>query len=153
MIADLEPVKCNGLLADNYVGHLAYIANNEPHVIPSTYFFDEEQKCILCFASDGHRINALRKCNKISLQVDSIQSFRHWQSVQVHGTFQELTGDCAKQGLKRFADGVQQTIDNKNAERPHFLSHFSGRLQETEMPVVYRIAVTKITGKSVEDFT
>ncbi|MBO0323759.1 pyridoxamine 5'-phosphate oxidase family protein [Muricauda sp. CAU 1633] len=153
MISDLEPIKCTGLLADNYVGHLAYIANNEPHVVPSTYFFDEEHKCILCFASNGHRINALRKYNKVSFQVDSVESFRYWQSVQVHGTFEELTGDYAKLCLKRFADGVQRTIDHKNAERPHFLSHFSGKLQETEMPVVYRIAVTKITGKSVEDFT
>ncbi len=153
MIADLEPIKCNSLLTDNYVGRLAYIADNEPHVIPSTYFFDADQECILCFASNGHRINALRKCNKVSFQVDNIESFRHWQSVQVHGTYQELKGDHAKESLKRFAEGVERTIDHKNAERPHFLSHFSGRLQEAEMPVVYRIAVTKITGKSVENFT
>ncbi|AEM71842.1 hypothetical protein Murru_2818 [Allomuricauda ruestringensis DSM 13258] len=152
-IADLELVKCTGLLTDNYVGHLAYIANNEPHVVPSTYFFDQDEKSILCFASNGHRINALRKCNTVSFQVDSIKSFRNWQSVQVHGTFQELTGDCAKLCLKRFAEGVQRTIDHENAERPHFLSHFSGKLQEAEMPVVYRIAVSKITGKSVRDFT
>ncbi|WP_192938404.1 pyridoxamine 5'-phosphate oxidase family protein [Flagellimonas sp.] len=153
MIIDLEPIKCNALLTDNYVGRLAYIADHEPHVVPSTYFFDADQGCILCFASNGHRINALRKCNKVSFQVDRIESFRHWQSVQVHGTYQELAGDRAKECLKRFAEGVERTIDHKNAERPHFLSHFSGRLQEAEMPVVYRIAVTKITGKSVENFT
>ena len=150
---DLEPVQCEQLLVDNYLGHLAYIANNEPHVVPSTYFFDKDEKSILCFASNGHRVNSLRKYNKVSFQVDCVESFRRWQSVQVHGTFQELTGDSAKLCLKHFADGVQRTIDHKNAERPHFLSHFSGRLQETEMPVVYRIAVTKIIGKSVEDFT
>ena len=53
-MTDMEPVKCEKLLADNYVGHLAYIADNEPHVVPSTYFFDEDRKCILCFASNGH---------------------------------------------------------------------------------------------------
>lgn len=153
MIIDLEPIKCNALLTDNYVGRLAYIADNEPHVVPSTYFFDADQQCILCFASNGHRIKALRKWNKVSFQVDRVESFRHWQSVQVHGTYQELTGDSAKEYLKRFAEGVERTIDHKNAERPHFLSHFSGKLQEAEMPVVYRIAVTKITGKSVENFS
>ena len=148
---DLEPTACEKVLADNYVGRLAYIADNEPHVVPSTYFYDMDERCILCFATNGHRINALRKNNKVSLQVDTFISFRHWESVQAHGSFQELLGDTAKQALKHFAEGVQQTIDNKKAERPHFLSHFSGRLQEVEMPVVYRIAVTKITGKSVED--
>ncbi|MFD2099114.1 pyridoxamine 5'-phosphate oxidase family protein [Flagellimonas iocasae] len=153
MMIDLEPVQCEQLLVDNYLGHLAYMANNEPHVVPSTYFFDKDERSILCFASNGHRVNSLRKYNKVSFQVDSIKSFRHWKSVQVHGIFQELTGDSAKSCLKRFSDGVQRTIDNKNAERPHFLSHFSGRLQEAEMPVVYRIAVTKMIGKSVEDLT
>jgi len=147
----MEPVQCEQLLEDNYVGHLAYISDNEPHVVPSTYFFDKGKKCILCFASNGHRVNALREYNKVSFQVDSIVSFRHWESVQVHGSFQELTGDYAKQCLKQFAEGVARTIDQKKAERPHFLSHFSRRLQASEMPVVYRIAVTQITGKAVED--
>ncbi|MEQ5791463.1 pyridoxamine 5'-phosphate oxidase family protein [Muricauda sp. NFXS6] len=151
-MTNLEPLKCEKLLMDNYVGRLAYIADNEPHVVPSTYFFDKDEKSILCFASNGHRINALRQYNKVSFQVDHIESFRHWESVQAHGNFQELTGESAKQYLKHFAEGVQRTIDHKNADRPHFLSHFSGRLQETEMPVVYRIAVTQITGKSVNDF-
>ena len=67
---DMEPVQCEQLLEDNYVGHLAYIADNEPHVVPSTYFFDKGAKCILCFASNGHRIAALREHNKVSFQVE-----------------------------------------------------------------------------------
>lgn len=152
-MTDLEPIKCEQLLADNYVGHLAYIADNQPYVIPSTYYFLKNEKSILCFASNGHRINALRKCNKVSFQVDRIKSFRDWESVQVHGCFHELTGNRAKQYLKHFAEGVQETIDLKNAQRPHFLSHFSGRLQEEEMPVVYFIVINQMTGKSVKDFT
>lgn len=152
-MTDLEPIKCEQLLADNYVGHLAYIADNQPYLIPSTYYFLKDEKSILCFASNGHRINALRKCNKVSFQVDRIKSFRDWESVQVHGCFHELTGNRAKQYLKHFAEGVQETIDLKNAERPHFLSHFSGRLQEEEMPVVYCIVINQMTGKSVTDFT
>ena len=148
---DLEPLQCEHLLNDNYVGRLAYIADNEPYVVPSTYYFLKEEKSILCFASNGHRINALRKHDKVSFQVDRIESFRHWESIQVHGRFEELAGNAAKQYLKHFAEGVQRTIDRKNAERPHFLSHFSGRLQEAEMPVVYRIAVTDITGKLVKE--
>ena len=148
---DMEPVQCEQLLENNYVGRLAYIWENEPHVVPSTYFFDKDEKCIICFASNGHRVNALREYNKVSFQVDRILSFRHWESVQAYGIFQELTGDRAKYCLKQFAEGVERTIDQKKAERPHFLSHFSGRLQASEMPVVYRIAVTRIIGKAVED--
>ncbi len=33
---DLEPLQCEHLLSDNYVGRLAYIADNEPYVVPST---------------------------------------------------------------------------------------------------------------------
>nr|WP_321413341.1 pyridoxamine 5'-phosphate oxidase family protein [uncultured Allomuricauda sp.] len=148
---DMDPVQCEQLLEDNYVGRLAYISENEPHVVPSTYFFDKDEKFIICFASNGHRVNALREYNKVSFQVDRILSFRHWESVQAYGIFQELTGDHAKYCLKQFAEGVERTIDQKKAERPHFLSHFSGRLQASEMPVVYRIAVTRIIGKAVED--
>ena len=121
---DMEPVQCEQLLEDNYVGHLAYIADNEPHVVPSTYFFDKGAKCILCFASNGHRIAALREHNKVSFQVDCIVSFRHWESVQVHGVFQELTGDNAKYCLKQFAEGVERTIDQKKSGAPPFFKSF-----------------------------
>ena len=93
---DLEPLQCEHLLSDNYVGRLAYIADNEPYVVPSTYYFHKEEKSILCFASNGHRINALRKHDKVSFQVDRIESFRHWESVQVHGRFEALAGASAK---------------------------------------------------------
>jgi hypothetical protein len=36
-------------------------------------------------------------------------------------------------------------------ERPNFLSLFSSKLQETDMPVVYSITLTKITGKAVTE--
>ncbi|WP_149273044.1 pyridoxamine 5'-phosphate oxidase family protein [Pareuzebyella sediminis] len=151
MISDLEHIKCTGLLEENYVGRLAYIYENEPHVVPSTYFFDKNNKRLLCFASNGHRIHALRQYNRVSFQVDQVESFRSWKSVQVHGIFEELAGERAKNGLKLFVDGVQNTIEHKNVERPNFLSLFSSKLQETDMPVVYSITLTKITGKAVTE--
>lgn len=150
-LVNLKVIDCKGVLEDNYIGRIAYIADNVPHVVPSTYFFDRYKERILCFATNGHRINALRMYNKVSFQVDHIESFKNWKSVQVHGIFEELTGNEAKDSLKRFVDGVQGTIEKKNAERPSFLSHFSTKLQEAEMPVVYSIVLNEITGKSITD--
>lgn len=147
MIQNLETAKCKEALGANYIGRLAYVFDNKPHIVPTTYYYDDKEKAILCFAANGHRLQAMRKEEQVSFQVDEIESMEDWRSIQVHGTFQELHGLEAGKYLKRFAEGVQDTIDLKREERPKFIQHFSTTLQQSEMPVVYRILVTDIIGK------
>lgn len=116
MIIDLESIECLEILNANYFGHLAYISENRPFVTPITYFYDAEEKSILSYSGNGHKIDAMRKYNHVSIQVENVQSIQEWSSVQVHGTFEELKGSTAKKYLHKFAQGVQDTIENSKGK-------------------------------------
>lgn len=147
MVKDLEVEECLEFLGKNYLGHLGYISGKTPFVTPITYFHDAENKCILSYSTKGHKMDAMRSYEHVSLQVEKIQTIRDWTSVQVHGTFEELTGSAAKKYLHKFAQGVQDIIERIKGEKPKFIGDFSSRLQEREMPIVYRININDIIGK------
>ncbi len=147
MIKDLELEKCLKILGNNYLGHLGYISGKTPFVIPITYFYDAENKCILSYSTNGHKIDAMRRHEHIVLQVEQMKTIQDWTSIQVHGTFEELEGSAAKKYLHKFAQGVQSAVERINDEKPKFIGDFSSRLQEREMPIVYRMNINDITGK------
>jgi len=151
MINDLELSKCLEMLSNNYIGRLAYISGKKPFLVPITYFHDVEEKSIISYAVEGHKMQAMREYEWATLQVDDIETIQNWRSVQVHGRFEELTGSTAKKYLHRFSEGVQETIARIKKEHPKFIQDFSARLQNGNVPVVYRIHITDIIGKVRND--
>jgi len=148
MIKDLETLECIEILSANYIGHLGYISGKQPFVTPITYFYDLEEGSILSYSTNGHKIDAMKKHENVSLQVENIKSIQDWSSVLVHGTFEELKGNSAKSNLHKFAKGVQDTIERNKGEKPRFIRDFSSRLQQKEIPIVYRINIKDIKGKT-----
>ncbi len=149
MIKDLNSQGCLSVLRNHYIARLAYIANQRPYIVPITYYyFDKEESNIISYSSEGHKISAMRKNNAVSLVIDEIESITHWQSVVVHGTFEELSGTYAKSQLHQFSNGVKAIVNNTKGENVEFIKDFSSYLeQEGKSPVVYRIHITEITGK------
>ena len=147
MIKDLALEECLKILGNNYLGHLGYISGKTPFILPITYFHDAENKCILSYSTNGHKIDAMRRYEHVSLLVEQINTIQDWTSVQVHGTFEELKGSAAKKYLHKFSQGVQETVGRIKGEKPNFIGDFSSRLQEREMPIVYRINIDEIIGK------
>jgi len=137
MIKKLEISECLKILDSNFIGHLAYIFGESPFILPITYFYDAEENCILSYSAKGHKIEAMRKHATIALQVDEIQSIQKWNSVLIHGSFEELEGSTAKKYLRRFVEGVQDTIVKSNAAKPKFIHDFSSRLQG-KLLIIYR---------------
>jgi len=151
MIKDLKISECLELLGNNYIGRLAFVMGKSPYIVPITYFHDAEEKSILSYSAEGHKLEAMRQHDSVAFQVDDIESIQNWRSVQVHGKFEALTGSTAKKYLHRFAEGVQETIARLKGEHPKFIQDFSARLQNGNVPVVYRIQITDITGKVRSD--
>lgn len=147
----METSECLELLGENYIGRLAYISWGTPHINPITYYHDAEEKCILSYSAPGFKIDAMEKQGSVAFQVDDIRSIQQWRSVLIQGRFEQLEGSTAKMHLHRFSEGVQRTIAQKEGEAPKFIKDFSSRLQEREIPIVYRIHITDIVGKFRED--
>ena len=149
-MTDLKTNEGLRILRNNYVGHLAFIAQNKPFTVPITYYFDSKDNSIISYSGNGHKIEAMRKNHFVSLQVDEVQSVHNWESVLVHGIFEELNGDDAKKKLHLFADGVKSIIHSKERKEVEFINEFSSKRYSGEHSIVYRINILEITGKRKE---
>ncbi len=147
MIKTLDKKEKEMLLSTNYIGSLGYVYNNQPFVAPITYFYNEEQNNIICYSGNGHKINAMRKNNAISLSVSNIDSVNDWKSILIHGTYQEHTGSAAKALLHQFSLGVKDLILKKELRDLDFISQFSSKIYNDDIPVVFTIKIDEITGR------
>lgn len=147
---DLQTKDIFALLNNNYIGHLAFISDGKPYTIPITYYFDQKDS-IVAYAGEGHKIQAMRQNPNVSLQVESINSVDNWQSVLVHGVFEEVHSGDAKFLLHEFAEGVKSVINKIEHKNPQFISDFTCDVYATGVTVVYRIKISKMTGKKMDN--
>jgi hypothetical protein len=147
MIKNIRTKESLKILSNNYIGHLAFIYKNEPYVLPITYYYNSENHSIISYSGEGHKIEAMRKNNSVSLEVAEINTLNNWKSVLVQGTFEELQGLDAKYLLHQFALGVKDLILKKENKTPQFISEISSKIKPTSKPIVFRIIIDEITGK------
>lgn len=147
MYINLDDLEIKLILEKNYIGNLGYIYLNRPFVVPITYFFDKENNVIICYSGEGHKMNAMRKNNAVSLLVDDIESIGNWESVLVHGVFEEHFGSDAKSYLHKFSLGVKDVVFEKEHKKLDFISEFSSKIFNENVPSVFLIKIEGITGK------
>ena len=147
MITNLKKQQCLKILDTNYIGHMAYVYQDSPFIIPITYYYDKENINIIGYSGEGHKTKALRLNNTVALEVSEITSVNDWKSVLVHGTFNELSGPDAKHYLHQFSLGVKKLIVEKENKDVNFIREFSSKINFESIPIVYRINIHEITGK------
>jgi hypothetical protein len=147
MYINLDDHEIKFVLENNYIGNLGYIYLNRPFVVPITYFFDNENNIIICYSGQGHKMNAMRKNNAVSLLVDEIQSVGNWESVLVHGIFEERFDSDAKKYLHKFSVGIKEVILKRENKKLDFISEFSSKIFNEKVPSVFFIRIEEITGK------
>ncbi|WP_179318958.1 pyridoxamine 5'-phosphate oxidase family protein [Winogradskyella helgolandensis] len=149
MIKILNIEECELILSRNYIGHLAYVYQGKPFVVPITYFYSTDR--IICYSGDGHKINALRQHKSVALEVSEINTITNWKSVVAHGDFIELERSSAKALLHEFSLGVKDVILRKELRDLDFISEFSAKIDSEETAVVFVIDITELTGKLRHD--
>lgn len=147
MRINLKENECKRILSKNYIGHLGYIYLDRPFVVPITYFYDKDRNSIICYSGDGHKIMALRKNNAVALEVAEIENVNNWQSVLVEGVYEELENGDAKAQLHDFSLGVKDLIIKKERRDLNFISEFSSKIFNEDIPIVFTIRIEGITGK------
>ena len=144
---DLSNDETLKILENNYIGYLSFLLNSQPYVVPITYFYNEEDNCIISYSGEGHKIDAMRKAKKVSLSVADIAAVDHWKSLLVLGEFEELEGTHAKEQLHKFTIGVKKIILKKEHKYTQLISDFCSKTNTTGVPIVYRIKILDISGK------
>jgi nitroimidazol reductase NimA-like FMN-containing flavoprotein (pyridoxamine 5'-phosphate oxidase superfamily) len=147
---DLNTKECIALLANNYIGRIAYILKGGPEIVPITYFYDPENNSIISYSGKGGKIEAMRKNSSVSFQVDEISDVVHWKSVLIHGEYEELQGITAKHLLHTFSEGVKKLVLKKEKVSPKFISEFSSKITDNGIPIVYRINIKEVVGRQRE---
>ncbi|WP_179334262.1 pyridoxamine 5'-phosphate oxidase family protein [Winogradskyella costae] len=149
MVKSLKKEECQLILNQNYIGHLAYIYQNKPFVVPITYFYSDHR--IICYSGYGHKINAMRQHNNVAIEISEITSITNWKSVVAHGQYIELERSSAKALLHEFSLGVKDVIMRKELRDLDFINEFSAKVDSDEIPTIFVINIEELTGKLRHD--
>ena len=147
MIINLKENESKKVLANNYIGSLGYIFGESPYIVPMTYYFDGEST-LIGYSSQGHKTHAMRKNNHVSLHVLEMKDINNWTSVLAHGTYMEMDAGDAKGYLHEFATGIKDLILRKEEKNLHFIGDFSSKTYKGDVPVVFKITLDELTGKT-----
>lgn len=151
MYTTLDDNTCRAILKNDYLGHLSYIYENRPFVVPITYFYDAERNVIICYSAEGHKMNAMRKNKEVAFNIVDVDGLTQWKSVMVHGKFEQLFGSDAKAYLHVFSLGIKSLIAKKELKELSFISEFSSKTVDENIPMIFTISVEEISGKMRKD--
>lgn len=147
MISNLNIQQCSEVLERNYIGYLSYICNGSPFTIPITYFFNSDEKYIICYSGMGHKIKAMRKNIDVSMAVADIYRANKWESVLVHGRYNEIEGSTARHYLHEFSLGIKNIVLEKENKDLDYISEFSSKIYTDDIPIVFLIHIDGMSGK------
>lgn len=151
MYLNLEASANQFVLENNYLGHLSYIYQDKPFVVPITYFYNQKKNVIICYSGEGHKMNAMRLNNNVAMNVIDVDSLTKWRSVTIHGTFEQLFASEAKSYLHEFSLGIKALIVEKEQKELSFISEFSSKMVNDNLPMIFIIKIEEITGKMRKD--
>lgn len=147
MIKHLDSKENEFILSRNYIGYLAYNYLNKPFVLPITYYYNSEKNNIICYSGKGHKIDALRKNNTVSMCVTDITAINDWKSIMVHGNYKEQSGSESLALLHQFSLGIKDLIIKNENKSLDYISQFSSKINSEDLPIIYTIEIESISGK------
>jgi nitroimidazol reductase NimA-like FMN-containing flavoprotein (pyridoxamine 5'-phosphate oxidase superfamily) len=99
MIGALNESEIDDLLRAETVGRLGCSAEGRVYVVPVTYAFDDG--CVYGHSGLGLKVRMMRANPAVCFEVDRIISQSNWQSVIAWGSYEELRGNDAIDGIER----------------------------------------------------
>jgi uncharacterized protein len=166
MWGDLDKSQIDDFLKSQLIGRLGCSDGNKVYVVPITYAYNNGY--IYGHTKDGLKIQMMRNNPNVCFEIDWMKDMSNWKSVIVYGTFEELKGEDANNGLEILMKSIMHNLDRKSsptgvsgndnlgiqnfAFQHSFLSPFlHSKNNEIFEIVVYRIKVNESTGKFGDD--
>ncbi len=149
MLGKLNNFQIDRVLLSETHAHLGCHANKETYVVPVSYVFEQENKeeFIYGYTIEGKKISMMRENPEVCLQVESIQSHAHWQSVIVWGTFEELKGREADHAIQILSSRLHPYISTETLRPAHSMQQLEGHYDPGMKTIAYRIRLKKKTGR------
>jgi uncharacterized protein len=142
LIQELTPTQCAEALQRNHVGRLGCSKDGQPYVVPISFSFDREQRCVYSFSTVGQKVHWMRENPLVCLEVDDILDKNHWQTVVIFGRYEEIQDSLDESEARRRAEELLQ-------QRSEWWLPAAAKVgsRERHAVVVYRIHIDRITGR------
>lgn len=131
------------LLQKESVAHLGCHAGGRTYVVPVAYAYRDGA----CYGhmSDGLKLRMLRVNPSVCLEVEDVRGLSQWDSVIAWGTFEELSGDAAREGAALFMRRAHVSLTGREPTGDEV-----GRLVDAVLRdgIVYRIRLDERTGRT-----
>ena len=146
MLGKLTNDQIEHVLRSQIVGRIGCFDGEEVYVVPVTYVFHNGY--VYAHSKEGRKVQVMRKHPKVCFQVDAMDNMANWRSVIAWGEYEELKGEKAqKQGMKIMVDRLMPFMTSETVRPSHGLSHPPEVLEKGFKAVVYRLKITKSTGR------
>jgi nitroimidazol reductase NimA-like FMN-containing flavoprotein (pyridoxamine 5'-phosphate oxidase superfamily) len=143
MLRSMDQAEMEQFLRAHYHGHLGCCRDNEPYVVPISYAYHEGN--LLCYTHPGRKVEMLRDHPRACVQVDEVGQ-DGWTSVIVYGTYEELDGEARTRAIAFLGREISKVHTRTPAFLREELVGLGGENQKNP-PILYRIAVTEMTGR------
>lgn len=142
MLGALSDVEIDLVLRSEAIGRIGCHANGRTYVVPVTYAFDGE--CAYAHSAVGMKIEMMRANPEVCFEVDHLEDLGTWRSVIAWGTYEELAGDEAKEGMAFLLERLMPRMTSETARPSHGMgaAHAPG-----QPPVIFRIRLGERTGR------
>jgi uncharacterized protein len=145
MLGELNKIEVENLLTSQVLGRLACTDGLKPYIVPVTYTYDGEY--IYGQTNVGTKLKIMRKNPNVCFEVERMMDMANWQSVIVHGKFEELKGKESEVAREILLNKVFYLLTSSTV---HTHEHgVTTALDDSNRikTVMYRIKIEKITSR------
>lgn len=135
MSGTLEPTAIEGLLHEQVVGRIGCHTKGRTYVVPSAYVYADG--VIYGHSTIGQKVAMMRENPEVCFEVDRFTNLSDWQSVVVHGRFEELHGEAAHAALHTLLQRFRPLMGEAHTHPPHSEAH----------PVIFKIVPNEKSGR------
>ena len=146
MLGQLTKDQIEHVLRTQMAGRIGCYAENEIYVVPVTYVYDKGY--IYAHSKEGRKVQMMRKNPNVCIQIDAMENMTNWRSVIIWGQYEELASEKEqKAGMKIMIDRLIPFLTSETVRPSNRPSHPPQFVEKGLKAVVYRIKVTKATGR------
>lgn len=147
MLGTLDKTQMKNLLASQVVGRLACTDSMRPYIVPVTYTYDGNY--IYGQSNEGTKLDILRTNPNVCFEVDAMTDMRNWQSVVIHGKFEELQEADSESARGILLSRVYTMATSSTVHKFQHNSDSNDTIDDSTRlkHVMYRIKIEEMTGR------
>ncbi|MEO7734885.1 MAG: pyridoxamine 5'-phosphate oxidase family protein [Kofleriaceae bacterium] len=147
MNGSLNSTQIDRLLRAEWKGRIGCHARGRTYVVPVSYVYDGSS--ILGQTGEGLKVQMMRENPLVCFQIDWSPDISSWESVIVHGSYEELRDEAAQAAVALLTARLQSLATSTGAVPPRGAGRMEVGIEQSapRQEVVYRIVIAERSGR------